>query len=148
MNKMKQEIEKLYLLLIEAWNNRSAKGMAELFAVDGEMIGFDGSLVTGKDDIFDHLDPIFRDHPTAAFVTKIKNVRFLGSETAILRAIVGMVPPGKTDINPNVNAHQTLTAINVKGDWRIVLFQNTPAQFHGRPEFVEAMSDELRQVLK
>nr|WP_263325221.1 SgcJ/EcaC family oxidoreductase [Neobacillus sp. Marseille-Q6967] len=145
---MKQEIEKLYLLLIEAWNNRSAKGMAELFAVDGEMIGFDGSLVTGKDDIFDHLDPIFRDHPTAAFVTKIKNVRFLGSETAILRAIVGMVPPGKTDINPNVNAHQTLTAINVKGDWRIVLFQNTPAQFHGRPEFVEAMSDELRQVLK
>lgn len=145
---MEKDIEKLYLQLIEDWNKRNAEGMASLFAADGEMIGFDGSLVTGKDEIYSHLDPIFNNHPTAAFVTKIKNVRFLGSETAILRAIVGMVPPGKTDINPNVNAHQTLTAIRTDGYWQIILFQNTPAQFHGRPELVEAMSEELRQVLK
>jgi hypothetical protein len=29
---------------------------------------------------------------------------------------------------------------------RIVLFQNTPAQFHGRPELVEEMTRELQAV--
>lgn len=30
---------------------------------------------------------------------------------------------------------------------QIQLFQNTPAQFHGRPELVEQMTEELRQQL-
>lgn len=145
---MEYDIQKLYKQLIDAWNERHALKMAELFAGDGEMIGYDGSLVVGKDEIFAHLDPIFRDHPTAPFVTKVKHVRFLGSETAILRSIAGMVPPGQNDINPNVNAHQTLVAVrNNNGNWQIVLFQNTPAQFHGRPELVEEMTEELRAVL-
>jgi hypothetical protein len=31
--------------------------------------------------------------------------------------------------------------------WRIELFQNTPAQFHGRPELVSEMTAELQQQL-
>ncbi|TMB75962.1 MAG: DUF4440 domain-containing protein, partial [Chloroflexi bacterium] len=27
------------------------------------------------------------------------------------------------------------------------LFQNTPAQFHGRPELVQQLTEELRQLL-
>ena len=34
------------------------------------------------------------------------------------------------------------------GQWRIALFQNTPAQFHGRPEAAEALTDELRAAFK
>jgi uncharacterized protein (TIGR02246 family) len=30
------------------------------------------------------------------------------------------------------------------GHWQIFQFQNTPAQFHGRPEMAEALTDELR----
>jgi hypothetical protein len=33
------------------------------------------------------------------------------------------------------------------GHWRIALFQNTPAQFHGRPELAKALTEELRQLL-
>ena len=47
-----------------------------------------------------------------------------------------------------VNAHQTLVAVKHDGLWRIQLFQNTPAQFHGRPELVQHMTEELRQVLE
>lgn len=54
---------------------------------------------------------------------------------------------GGTEINPDVNAHQTLVAVQKDGKWQIQLFQNTPAQFHGRPELVEQMTEELRQVL-
>jgi uncharacterized protein (TIGR02246 family) len=122
--------------------------MSDLFTMDGELIGYDGSQVVGKDKIFHHLNPIFKDHPTASFVYKVKKVRYLGSETTILRSIVGMVPPGQTDINPKVNAHQTLLAIKEDGEWKISLFQNTPAQFHGRPELVEQMTEELRAELK
>jgi uncharacterized protein (TIGR02246 family) len=111
------------------------------------MIGFDGSAERGRGDIFAHLQPIFEHHPTASYVTKVREVRLLGTETGLLRAIVGMVPVGASDIKPEVNAHQTVVAVKQDGAWRIALFQNTPAQFHGRPELVEQMTNELRQLL-
>ena len=141
------EVEGIYRQLLEAWNIRSARGMAELFTDNGEMIGFDGSLSVGSEEIFSHLKPIFEHHPTARFISKVKNLHFLSPDIAILRAIAGMLPPGQSDINPNVNTHHTLVAIKIDGDWQIKLFQNTPAQFHGRPELVEHMSNELRELL-
>ncbi|MCM3726951.1 SgcJ/EcaC family oxidoreductase [Neobacillus cucumis] len=141
------EVEGIYRQLLEAWNIRSARGMADLFTDDGEMIGFDGSLSVGSEEIFSHLKPIFEHHPTARFISKVKNLHFLSPDITILRAIAGMLPPGQSDINPNVNTHHTLVTIKIDGDWRIKLFQNTPAQFHGRPELVEHMSNELRELL-
>ncbi|MEH7546641.1 SgcJ/EcaC family oxidoreductase [Neobacillus vireti] len=140
-------VEGIYRQLLEAWNIRSARGMADLFTSNGEMIGFDGSLSVGSEEIFSHLKPIFERHPTARFISKVKNLHFLSPDIAILRAIAGMLPPGQSDINPNVNTHQTLVAVKIDGDWQIKLFQNTPAQFHGRPELVEQMSNELRELL-
>jgi uncharacterized protein (TIGR02246 family) len=142
------EVQAVYQQLLDAWNNRSARAMADLFTEDGESIGFDGSQSIGREEIFSHLKTIFEDHPTAQFVSKVKDVRFLGSEVAILRAIAGMVPPGQSDINPKVNTHHTLVVVKNEGNWRIQLFQNTPAQFHGRPELVEQMTEELRELLK
>ncbi|PGY10283.1 SgcJ/EcaC family oxidoreductase [Bacillus sp. AFS031507] len=148
MNSDSKEVQAVYKKLLEAWNERSAEGMAKLFTDDGESIGFDGSQSIGIQEIFSHLQPIFEHHPTARFVSKVKDVRFLTSEIAILRAIAGMVPPKQSDINPNVNTHHTLVVVKGDGNWRIQLFQNTPAQFHGRPELVEKMTDELRELLK
>lgn len=142
------EVQALYQQLIDGWNNRSARAMADQFAEDGEMIGFDGSQAIGREEIFSHLDPIFKEHPTPPFVTKVKNVRFLDSDAAILRAIAGMVPPGQSEIDPKLNTHHTLVAVKKDGKWRIALFQNTPAQFHGRPELVEQMTEELIQLLR
>jgi len=141
------QITAIYHHLLEAWNNRSAQDMAQLFSIDGEMIGFDGSQIIGSEEIFSHLYPIFEHHQTASFVSKVKGVRSLGTETAMLRAIAGMVPPGQSDINPKVNTHHTLIVVKENNDWKIQLFQNTPAQFHGRPEIVEQMTEELREVL-
>ncbi len=141
------EIQELYHKLIEAWNKRDAEGMANLYSEQGVQIGFDGSKLVGKAEILSHVKPIFDNHPTAPFVTKVKSIRALGTEAALLHAIAGMIPPGKTDIEPNVNAHQTLVAVKKDCIWQIELFQNTPAQFHGRPELVEQMTKELRQLL-
>lgn len=142
-----REVRALYRQMLDGWNKRSAEGYAAPFAEDGEVIGFDGSQMTGRGDIVATLQQIFADHVTAAYVSKVKSVYLVSHEVAILRAIVGMVPPGKTDLNPAVNAHQTLVAAKRDGIWHITLLQNTPAQFHGRPELVQQMTQELRELL-
>jgi uncharacterized protein (TIGR02246 family) len=148
MNSSKQHnVIQLYQQLLNAWNSQNAREMAGLFADSGEQIGFDGSQSIGQTEIFEHLAPIFEYHRTAKFVSKVKSVRFLTHDIAILRAIAGMVPPGQSDINPSVNTLHTLVTQEIEGSWKIELFQNTPAQFHGRPELVEQMTEELRQLL-
>lgn len=141
------KIRELYHDLLEYWNRRDVKGYASLFAESGNIIGFDGSQENGQAEIEAHLSQIFRDHPTAAYIGKVREVRFLTPEVAVLRAVVGMIPPGQNDINPNVNAIQTLVASKHADQWQIEVFHNTPAAFHGRPELSQALTDELRQLL-
>ena len=74
-------------------------------------------------------------------------MRFLSANVALLRAVVGMVPPGESDLNPSVNAIQSLVAARDGGRWLAALFQNTPAAFHGRPELSESLTAELRAGL-
>lgn len=141
------QISELYERLLDSWNLRNAGQFAALFANNGNVIGFDGSLMNGQAEIASTLRQIFADHMTAAYVAKIRELRFLAPEVAILRAVAGMLPPGQSDLNPAVNAIQTLVAVKLDGEWRIALFQNTPAQFHGRPDLSEALTEELRLLL-
>ena len=141
------EIEELFGNLLSSWNQQDAKGMASLFSDNGNVIGFDGSQMNGKKKIEEELKKVFDNHKTAAYVWKVKEVRFLNEDIALLRAVAGMVPPGKNDINPQTNAIQSLIAVKQHIGWRIELFQNTPAQFHGRPELVQQMTDELSEML-
>jgi uncharacterized protein (TIGR02246 family) len=141
------EVRDLYARLLDAWNHRDADAFAALFGDDGAMIGFDGSQAAGPA-IRDHLGPVFADHPTAAYVARVREVRSLAPGVALLRAAAGMVPPGGDDLNPGVNTVQTLLAARAGDGWRIVLFQNTPAQFHGRPELTEQHLADLRPLVR
>lgn len=138
----------LYTRLLEAWNKRDARAFAALFAVDGNVVGFDGSPMNGRDQIGAALEAIFDHHQTASYVAKVREVRSLAPGVTLLRAVVGMVPPGSAGLNPNVNAVQSAVLVQEDGEWRIALFQNTPAAFHGRPEMVEQLTEELRQVVR
>ena len=142
-------IRKLYDNLLDAWNRRDAVGMAALYGSVGSQVGFDGSTANGAEEIEAHLTPIFADHPTPRFVGKVREVRDLGPNAAMLRAVAGMIPPGKTDINPETNAIQTLVAArDAQGQWRIEMFHNTPAAFHGRADERERLTAELRAVAR
>ena len=140
------EVRTLYDRLIAGWNAHDAEAMAAPFAEDGVIIGFDGSVSSGKQSISAEMAGIFADHETGRYAVKVNSVRGLGSEAVILQAIAGLVPPGDTAINPRTNSHQTVVAEEQDGEWRIALFQNTPAQFHGRPQLVEHMTQELQAV--
>jgi uncharacterized protein (TIGR02246 family) len=140
------EVRALYEKLIAGWNAHDGETMAAPIADDGVIIGFDGSLSSGKQAIKTEMAGIFADHETGRYAVKVNSVRALGSQAVILRAIAGLVPPGQGAINPQTNSHQTVVAEEQNGQWRIVLFQNTPAQFHGRPELVEEMTRELQAI--
>lgn len=141
------EVRDLYDTLIDAWNRRDAQGFAACFTDDGHTVGFDGSTLDGLSEIEQSLRAIFVDHPTASYVTKVREVSFPSTGTGLLRVVVGMVPAGENDLNPAVNAIQSMVAVQQDGSWRIALLQNTPAAFHGRPELVESQTQELREVL-
>ena len=141
-------IRLLYQTLLEAWNDKDAHEMAELFSENGNVIGFDGSQMDGRKQIESVLGQIFADHPTPVYVAAVRGVRFLAPGVAILRAVAGMVPRGHSDINPALNVVQSLIATKEQDRWRLALFQNTPAAFHGRPELSEQLTAELRQALR
>jgi uncharacterized protein (TIGR02246 family) len=104
------EVRALYGEIIDAWNRRDAAAMAAPFSETGQIVGFDGSQLDGRAAIEAHLKPIFADHPTPPYTVLVTSVRFVGPDTAVLRAIVGMIPPGEVDFNPALNAVQTLVA--------------------------------------
>lgn len=143
-----REVRSLYRDLLAAWNRRNARDFAALVSEDGNVVGFDGSPLNGRPQIEAELGQIFGHHQTAAYVAKVREVRFLTAHVAVLRAVAGMVPPGQADVNPAVNAIQTLIAAKRDGRWQVAVYQNTPAAFHGRPELGEQLTDELREVLR
>lgn len=77
------EVRALYRRILAAWNAADGRAFAEPFADDGQVIGFDGSLVASR-----------------------------GAD-----------------------------------GWRVALYQNTPAQFHGQPAAAAALTEELRREI-
>ena len=142
-----QAVEALYRQLLEAWNRQDAQSYAACFSDEANVVGFDGSPMDGRAAIEQEISRIFRDHKTATYVWKVREIRLLAPEIALLRSVVGMIPPGKSELMPERNAIQSLVAVKQGDKWKITLFQNTPAQFHGRPEAAEALTEELRQLV-
>jgi uncharacterized protein (TIGR02246 family) len=134
------QIEKLYLRMIEAWNQRDSQKMAAAFDDEGLIIGLDGTHHCGALDIEESIGRVFRDHATPHFLTTVKSIRFLTADVAQLEAVVGMITPGKEELDPKLNAYQVMTAVCRSRRWVIALLQDTRAQLLGRPEGVEALS--------
>jgi uncharacterized protein (TIGR02246 family) len=140
-------IKELHQQLLTAWNNQDGAGMASLFTDNGSVVGFDGSENNGKAVIEKEMSKIFKDHKTARYIWQVREVRFLSPEIALLRAVVGMVLPGEKKVKPERNAIQSLIAVKENENWKVALFQNTPAQYHGRPEVAQALTNELNALV-
>lgn len=140
-------VAEVYRRLIDGWNSNDAGEMAAAIAQDGLVIGYDGSQMHGRDQVQEEIGEIFRHHQTATYVTKVRSRQALGPDVGLLHAVVGMVPPGGSEIVGDRNAIQTVVAHRRDDGWTAALFQTTPAQFHGRPELAESLTAELRSVL-
>jgi uncharacterized protein (TIGR02246 family) len=136
----------LYAEILRCWNERNALGFTRAFSRRGNLVGFDGSQVDGQEDIETHLSQIFTDHVPATYIGKVREVRMLGQEIVLLRAVAGMIPPNQSRLNPALNTIHTLVAAQHGDRYRVELFQSTPAAFHGRPADSEQLTEELQQL--
>jgi len=141
-----ERVRAVHQALLDAWNRRDAAGFARLFTPDGESVGFDGSDMVGPAEMEATLGRIFADHPTARYVARVRTLREIAPGVAVLRAVVGMVPRGSSELIAAANAVQVLVAVKRDDGWRIASFQNTPAAYHGRPEAVQRLTEELKEL--
>jgi uncharacterized protein (TIGR02246 family) len=137
-------LEGLHGAILEAWNRRDAQAYADCFSDGAVVIGFDGSEMHGRAAIAEQLAAIFADHEVAAYVRLVRGVQPLDERSGLLHAVVGMIPPGGGEVMPDRHAVQLLVGTRDGERWRAVSLQNTPARLDGRPEAVEALTQELR----
>jgi len=141
-----KQIQDLYKSLLESWNKNNATDFAKLFTKEGSTVGFDGSQLDGQLQIEKELSRIFSEHKVASYIGIVREIRQLSSSVYLLRAVAGMIPPGQNEINPKINAIQTLVAQKGENEFKISIFQNTPAAFHGRPEASLQLTTELQEA--
>jgi uncharacterized protein (TIGR02246 family) len=104
-------------------------------------------MLEGRAEIASSFARIFRSHSTPTYVGKVRSAIRLTEDVMMIRAVAGMVPPGHSDINPELNAVQSVIAVRREGRWRVAAFHNTPAAFHEQPETRDHLTSELRALL-
>jgi uncharacterized protein (TIGR02246 family) len=133
---------------MDGWNRGSGEAFASPFAEDGDLVGFDGTHLKGRQEIASFHQQLFDTYVKGTrLVGKIRSVRFLTSDVALMHVVGGTIMAGQTDIEPERNSVQTLVATKNRGEWRLAAFQNTRAQYLGRPKEAQALTEELRRLL-
>jgi uncharacterized protein (TIGR02246 family) len=119
-------IRALYTQLIEAYNRGDATGAAASFAPDGALITGDATRYVTRAEIERYLFRLLAKLPKGTqFIATITDVRFAGSDIAVLTSEGGWLFPGESAISDKNQGIQTLVARKDKGTWRTVLFQRT-----------------------
>jgi uncharacterized protein (TIGR02246 family) len=142
-------VRSLYFQMIDGWNKGSGDAFAAPFAEDGDLVGFDGMHLRGRQEIASFHQQLFDILVKGSrLVGKIRNVRFLTPDVVIMHAVGGTIMNGQTDIEPERNSVHTLVAMKGNdGKWRLAAFQNTRAQYIGRRDMSNELTEELRKEM-
>jgi len=138
----------LYQQMMEGWNATCGYAFASPFEENGDLVGFDGTYIKGRQEIalfHQHLFDMFL--KGSRLVGKVRSVRFLTSDVAVMHAIGGTVMAGQTDLDPERNSVQTLVAVKRNGKWSLAAFQNTRATYINRPDESQKLTEELQTLL-
>ncbi len=119
-------VRDLYRRLMDGWNRGSGAAFAAAFVEDGDLVAFDGTHFEGREEIAPFHQELFdRWMKGTRLVGKVKDVRFLSPDIALMHAVGGTVMHGKSEPSPERDSIQTLVAIRQDGEWRLAAFQNT-----------------------
>ena len=144
----KAAIRSLYQQLMDGWNAASGYAFAAPFEEDGDLVGFDGTHIKGRQEIasfHQHLFDMFL--KGSRLIGKVRSMRFLTSNVAVMHAVGGTVMAEQSDLKPERNSVQTLVAVKRNEKWSLAAFQNTRATYMGRPEESQKLTEKLRALL-
>ncbi|MDQ3965243.1 MAG: SgcJ/EcaC family oxidoreductase [Actinomycetota bacterium] len=118
----------LYQQLMDGWNQGSGAAFAAVFTEDGALVAFDGTHFKGREEIAPFHQELFDKWLKGSrLVGKVKDVRFLSPDVALMHAVGSTVMRGKSEPSPERDSIQTLVAVREGGgdEWRLAAFQNT-----------------------
>jgi uncharacterized protein (TIGR02246 family) len=146
-------VRALYQEFMEAWNRGSGAELAAVFTTDGDLVGFDGTHLKGRQEIARFHQRLFDTWLRGSrLVGQVTGVRFLGPDVAVLHAVGGTVLRGRRAPAPERDSIQTLVVSRrAEGDWRLAAFQNTRLRIMGagvRPFLAWTLSDWLWKALR
>jgi uncharacterized protein (TIGR02246 family) len=119
-------VRALYQQLMDGWNQGSGEAFASVFTEDGDLVGFDGTHLKGRQEIAPFHQQLFDKWLKGSrLVGEIKDVRFLGRDVALMHAVGGTIMRSKSEPTPERDSIQTLVAVRRDGEWRLGAFQNT-----------------------
>ena len=144
-------VRDLYRELMDGWNRGSGEAFAAVFAEDGDLVAFDGTHFEGREEIAPFHQELFDKWMKGTrLVGRVKDVRFLSPDVALMHAVGSTIMRGKTSPSPERDSIQTLVATRQNGQWRLAAFQNTRLRVmrNGITFLVSAFSDLLWKILR
>jgi uncharacterized protein (TIGR02246 family) len=142
----------LYQRFMDAWNRGSGADLAAVFTPDGDLVGFDGTHLKGRQVIAAHNQRLFDKWLRGTrLVGQVTDLRFLGPDVAVMHAVGGTVLRGKRAPSPERDSIQTLVATRTGGAWQLAAFQNTRLRRmseNPRPFLLWTLSDWLWKVAR
>jgi uncharacterized protein (TIGR02246 family) len=99
------DIRELYQQMVDGWNRGSGEGFAAPYAEDRVLVGYDGTYLKGHREMASFDQQIFdRFVKGSRFVWKIRSVRFLTADVALIHAVSGTVMAGQLNIDQERNS--------------------------------------------
>jgi uncharacterized protein (TIGR02246 family) len=119
-------VRALYQELMDGWNRGSGEDFGAVFTEHGDLVAFDGTHFKGRGEIAPFHQELFDKWLKGSrLVGKVKDVRFLSPDVAVMHAVGSTVMRGKSEPSPERDSIQTLVAVRQDGEWRLAAFQNT-----------------------
>jgi uncharacterized protein (TIGR02246 family) len=146
-----EAVRDLYGELMDGWNRGSGEDFAAVFAEDGDLVAFDGTHFEGRAQIAPFHQELFDKWMKGTrLVGRVKDVRFLSPDVALMHAVGSTIMRGKSVPSPERDSIQTLVATRQNGEWRLAAFQNTRLRVmrNGIAFLVSAFSDLLWKIFR
>jgi uncharacterized protein (TIGR02246 family) len=119
-------IRALHRRMLDAWGAGDGEAFAAPFSDDAVFVGFDGSVMRGREQIARVHQELFDRWLRGSRLVEVHiEVRLVGPGIAVVHTIGGTVLRGKAQPAPERDSIQTLVAVSEAGAWSFVSFQNT-----------------------
>jgi uncharacterized protein (TIGR02246 family) len=144
-------VRDLYRELMDSWNRGSGEAFAAVFTEDGDLVAFDGTHFEGRTQIAPFHQELFDKWMKGTrLVGRVKDVRFLSPDVALMHAVGSTIMRGKSVPSPERDSIQTLVATRQNGEWRLAAFQNTRLRImrNGVAFLVSTFSDLLWKIFR